>query len=79
MEPNDHSMISTSEDAYNRESMTNQPYKTQWTRRKLIITWSNTGGLLIYKKEIDQVSLLGNGYLWKQLDHIKKTIIDDLI
>jgi hypothetical protein len=25
------------------------------------------------------VLLLNNGYLWKQLDHKKKTLIDDLI
>jgi uncharacterized protein YbgA (DUF1722 family) len=31
------------------------------------------------QERIDQVLLLSNGYLYKQLDHIKKTIIDDLI
>jgi hypothetical protein len=39
-------------------------------------TWSNTIWLLIIKKWIDQVLLLSNEYLWKQPDHMKKTIID---
>jgi hypothetical protein len=43
------------------------------------IPWFNTSGLLIIKKGIDQVLLLSNEYLWKQLDHMKKTIIYDLI
>jgi hypothetical protein len=43
------------------------------------IPWFNTSGLLIIKKGIDQVLLLSNEYLWKQLDHMKKIIIYDLI
>jgi hypothetical protein len=31
------------------------------------------------QKMIYQVLFISNGYLWKQLDHMRKTITDDLI
>jgi hypothetical protein len=43
------------------------------------IPWFNISDLLIIKKGIDQVLLLSNIYLWKQLDHMKKIIFYDLI
>jgi hypothetical protein len=66
MESNDHSLISTSEDAHSKESMTSQLWKTQWTRRKLIVTWSNISGLLIIKKKDDQVLLILYGVFMEE-------------
>jgi hypothetical protein len=43
------------------------------------IPWFNISDLLIIKKGIDQVLLLSNIYLWKQLYHMKKIIFYDLI
>jgi hypothetical protein len=62
MEPNDHSKISISEDAHGKESMMSQLWKTQWTRRKMIITWSNVNGLLVIKKKDDKVLLTLYGF-----------------
>jgi hypothetical protein len=48
----------TSEDAHSKDSTTSQLWKTQWTRMKLIITWSNINGLLVIKKKDDQILLI---------------------
>jgi hypothetical protein len=40
-----------------------------WSKWNYVI---NTYGLVITKKQIDQVLLLSIGYLWKQLDYKKK-------
>jgi hypothetical protein len=54
-------------------------HEKHMNKKIMDIPWFNTSGLLIIKKGIDQVLLLSNEYLWKQLDHLKKTIIDNLI